>query len=100
MNVLELSKNNAFVSTKLAFAAGKKCKELGADGFFITLYEDKGCDSGEKKVVVSFVKQPTVDEFDYIQEAMNPLADIFMWSEVVKSLTPKDSLGRVIFDEE
>ena len=100
MDALRLSKDQPFITAEMAIVAGKKCKELGADGFFVTLGGDKFRDNSERKITFHFVKQPSPDEFDDIREAMNPLANIFMWSNVIEKLRLEIGLGGEINWEE
>ena len=99
-DALGLSAKVPFVLVEMLSATKNKCTELGANGFFATL-EKRKPDSvhGDVVTVFHFVSQPDYERFEEIKEAFNPLANIFMWSEVVGRFTPKFSGGIVSWEE-
>ena len=83
-----LSRDTAFMSTKMMEAILKKCTELNADGFFATIDKNKRQETwGEdQEVLIHFTRRPSMEDLDDKRECQNPLADIFTFTDIVAVL--------------
>lgn len=99
-NALDLSRTLAWLSVEMQEAATKKCKELGARGFFATIDEgERGSDCDQDQVTFHFTTQIPWDEFEEMRECQNKLADRFFYAETIAVLNLREVGDRMEWED-